>query len=110
MSAKNIGEGLHISKDGSDKSSWMNTYEHLLTAAIEYQSLEEKIHKLEQVSGHDIDTLVSLFAAGYDLKKSKQKKTGLCPECKGSGYVQIAPSARGIKQCPVCNGPKLRVR
>lgn len=27
-----------------------------------------------------------------------------CEHCKGTGMVQVAPNARGIKKCPVCNG------
>ena len=29
---------------------------------------------------------------------------GKCTNCNGTGMVQVAPNARGIKQCPVCNG------
>jgi DnaJ-class molecular chaperone len=32
---------------------------------------------------------------------NKPKK---CKNCKGTGFVQIAPNVRGIKKCPFCNG------
>lgn len=32
------------------------------------RNCEEKIHRLEIVSGYSIDQLISLFAAGYTLK------------------------------------------
>ena len=27
-----------------------------------------------------------------------------CPDCNGTGLVQIAPNVRGLKKCPSCNG------
>lgn len=30
-------------------------------------NLVKKVNKLEEVSGHSIDTLISLFAKGYEL-------------------------------------------
>lgn len=74
-------------------------------ASDSIRELDEKLHKLEQVSGHDIDTLISLFAKGYTLA-APQFTTNLCPKCNGIGWVQIAPGVRGITRCPVCNGRK----
>lgn len=63
--------------------------------------MDDKIHKIEEVSGQDIDTLISLFEAGYTL--NAPTINNVCPECNGSGFVQIAPGVRGIKACPRCN-------
>ena len=38
-----------------------------------YQELEEKISKLEKVSGRNIDEIISLFASGYDLVRTEYK-------------------------------------
>ena len=35
--------------------------------AADYMRLEEKVAKLRQVSGYDIDDLIDLFAAGFKL-------------------------------------------
>lgn len=74
------------------------------------RGVEEKVHRLERVSGHDIDTLISLFAAGCTIAPPEITKTSWCPKCNGSGYVQIAPGVRGITRCPVCNGCKVNMR
>lgn len=54
----------------------------------------EKLNKLEEISGLDVDTLIGLFRKGY---------TAQCPNCNGSGFVSLGPGIRGIKACPVCN-------
>ena len=38
----------------------------------------EKVHKLEMVSGYSIDTLISLFAAGWKLKAPEITIPPLC--------------------------------
>ena len=38
----------------------------------------EKVHKLETVSGLDMDTLISLFAAGWKLKAPELTIPPLC--------------------------------
>ena len=38
----------------------------------------EKVHRLETVSGLDMDTLISLFAAGYKLKAPELTIPPLC--------------------------------
>ena len=35
------------------------------------------------------------------MDKSKE-----CKNCKGIGYIQVAPNARGLKQCPICKGKR----
>ena len=45
---------------------WTNCYNYVEDAL-------EKIHKLERVSGHNMDTLISLFAAGWKLKAPEFK-------------------------------------
>lgn len=56
---------------------------------------------MEYITGMNIIELRDKLAAGYTLQPPKQYKA-LCPECNGSGFVQIAPGVRGIKACPVC--------
>lgn len=73
------------------------------TAAFEnIKEMSDKIHKIEEVSGHDIDALISLFEAGYTLKEPCEPES-LCPDCNGAGYISIGPGIRGIKLCPKCN-------
>lgn len=94
------------------------------------RELDEKVHKLEEVSGHDIDTLISLFAAGYEMKTSDMLSTWIeelgkmavddetckpgrkyihptidirCERCNGTGITSI-PGVRGFTACPVCRG------
>lgn len=27
-----------------------------------------------------------------------------CVNCKGTGFIQPVPRAKGLKKCPICNG------
>lgn len=75
------------------------------TAAFEnIKEMSDKIHKIEEVSGHDIDTLISLFESGYTLNIPDVNTVDrVCETCRGSGYVLIAPGVRGLRRCPKCN-------
>ena len=43
-------------------------------------------------------------------EQNVKKDEELCKNCNGTGMVQVAPNARGIKKCPVCNGNKVVMR
>ena len=45
-----------------------------------------------------------------DAKMTKKQKAKKCKYCKGSGWVQVATNARGIKPCPYCQEGKSYVR
>ena len=36
--------------------------------AVEYGKLQEKVHKLESVSGYSLDVLTQMFLAGFEMK------------------------------------------
>ena len=71
---------------------------------MEYTYLDyaKASHDIEYITGMSLPELRDKLAAGYTLQAPKIKY-GLCPECDGTGFVQVAPGARGIKTCPVCN-------
>jgi|GEM_PF-728844 len=43
-----------------------------------------------------------LLFDGVIVKWDKPKKTDECTYCRGTGLVQVAPNARGVKTCPYC--------
>lgn len=74
------------------------------------RGVEEKLHRLERVSGHDIDTLISLFAAGCKLTLSdkiepvKIKKATVCPKCGGHGGIAVSEIfMSGTYPCDLCH-------
>lgn len=81
------------------------------TAAFDsIREIDEKVNRLERVSGHDIDTLISLFAAGCKLTLSdkiepvKIRKTTVCPKCGGHGGIAVREfSMSGTYPCDLCH-------
>ena len=39
-----------------------------------------------------------------ETARDEESEKNTCKYCKGTGFVQLAPNARGIKKCPMCNG------
>ncbi len=64
----------------------------------------EKSKKLEEVSGQDIDSLISLFERRKTAATVYSTTVDTCSNCLGKGIVPLRPGARGIRVCPVCNG------
>lgn len=82
------------------------------TAAFDsIREIDEKVNRLERVSGHDIDTLISLFAAGCKLTLSdkiepvKIRKATVCPKCGGPGGIAVREFfMSGTYTCDLCHG------
>ena len=81
------------------------------TAAFEsIREIDEKVNILEQVSGHDIETLISLFSAGCKLTLSdkvepvKIRKATVCPKCGGHGGIAVSEIFNsGTYPCYLCH-------
>jgi DnaJ-class molecular chaperone len=58
----------------------------------------EKLKKLEEVSGQDIDSLISLFRSKTLIS------TDICTNCRGKGYFDLGPGLSGIRACSECGG------
>ena len=66
--------------------------------------LLEKLKKLEEVSGQDIDSLISLFSKEETSETKYYTTFDNCSRCGGHGSIPLGPGIRGIRRCPDCNG------
>lgn len=48
--------------------------------------------------------MVMIICDKISKRLIESKKSPHCEYCNGTGWVQVAPNARGIKRCPYCNG------
>lgn len=50
------------------------------------------------------NTLLTASEFDFEVHPMPVVESPKCPNCNGSGLVQIAPNTRGLKSCPICNG------